>query len=64
MPKSDGGEDRRDYERRGGARRHRINLRSLMLITAMGMTGSDREQYPFRRGMVLDISLSGLALII
>lgn len=52
-----------DQERRA-APRHKVNLRFWVLITAVSNPTQSQEQYVFLRARTLDVSASGLALII
>ncbi len=46
------------------APRHKINLKEPVIITAIGKSIPDQEDYHVLQGRTLDISVSGLALII
>jgi c-di-GMP-binding flagellar brake protein YcgR len=52
-----------DQERRA-APRHKVNLRFWVLITAVSNPTQNQEQYFFLRARTLDVSASGLALIV
>ena len=51
-------------ELRRGALRHKVNLGSPVLITAVANSGESGEQYHILEGRLLNVSVSGLALVI